>query len=92
MDENGKKKRATISDHVDTLDQAQVSREAQLRFKLKVDRDQPDDLISYNQLMEYLEDTLDTSLSKNTKVLTPLLTQNTLEVATTYLLNGRLGR
>ena len=56
MDENGKRKRATISDHVHTLDQAQVSREDKLRFKLKIDGEQLDDLLPYNQLMEYLED------------------------------------
>ena len=50
MDENGERKRATISDHV----------KDQLRFKLKIDGDQLDDLISYNQLMEYLEDKTDT--------------------------------
>ena len=56
MDENGERKRATISEHVKDLYQDQVSREDQLRFKLKIDGDQLDDLISYNQLMEYLED------------------------------------
>ena len=60
MDENGERKRATISEHVKDLYQQQVSREDQLRFKLKIDRDQLDDLISYNQLMEYLEDKTDT--------------------------------
>ena len=50
MDENGERKRATISDHV----------KDQLRFKLKIDGDQLDDLISYNQLMEYLEDKTET--------------------------------
>ena len=60
MDENGERKRATISEHVTDLCQQQVSREDQLRFKLKIDGDQPDDLISYNQLMEYLEDKTDT--------------------------------
>ena len=55
MDENGEMKRATISDHVHTLDQSQVSSEDKLRFKLKVDREQLDDLISYHQLMEYLK-------------------------------------
>ena len=50
MDENGERKRATISEHV----------KDQLRFKLKIDGDQLDDLISYNQLMEYLEDKTDT--------------------------------
>ena len=60
MDENGERKRATISEHVKDLCQQQVSREDQLRFKLKIDEDQPDDLISYNQLMEYLEDKTDT--------------------------------
>ena len=59
MDENGERKRATISEHVKALCQ-QVSREDQLRFKLKIDGDQFDDLISYNQLMEYLEDKTDT--------------------------------
>ena len=53
MDENGERKRATISEHVKDLCQQQVSREDQLRFKLKIDGDQLDDLISYNQLMEY---------------------------------------
>ena len=37
MDKNGERKWATISDNVHTLDQAQTSREDQLRFKLKVD-------------------------------------------------------
>ena len=60
MDENGERKRATISEHVNDLCQQQVSREDQLRFKLKIDGDQLDDLISYNQLMEYLEDKTDT--------------------------------
>ena len=60
MDENGERKRATISEHVKDLYQQQVSREDQLRFKLKIDGDQLDDLISSNQLMEYLEDKTDT--------------------------------
>ena len=37
MDENGERKRATISDHVNAISQDQVSREDQLRFKLKID-------------------------------------------------------
>ena len=65
MDENGERKRATISEHVKDLCQQQVSREDQLRFKLKIDGDQLDDLISYNQLMEYLEDKTDTGPLKN---------------------------
>ena len=60
MEENGESKRATISEHVKDLWQHQVSREDQLRFKLKIDGDPIDDLISYNQLMEYLEDKTDT--------------------------------
>ena len=60
MDENGERKRPIISEHVKDLYQQQVSREDQLRFKLKIDGDQLDDLISYNQLMEYLEDKTDT--------------------------------
>ena len=60
MDENGERKRATISEHVNDLCQAQVSREDQLRFKIRIDGDQLDDLISYSQLMEYLEDKTDT--------------------------------
>ena len=60
MDENGERKRATISEHVNIISQDQVSREDQLRFKLKIDGDQLNDLISYNQLMEYLEDNTDT--------------------------------
>ena len=58
MNENGE--RATISEHVKDLCQEQVSREDQLRFTLKIARDQLDDLISYKQLMEYLEDKTDT--------------------------------
>ena len=54
LDENGERKRATFSEHVNVL------REDQLRFKLKIDGDQLDDLISYNQLMEYLGDHTDT--------------------------------
>ena len=49
-----------LSEHVNDLCQEQVSREDQLRFKLKIDGDQLDDLISYKQLMEYLEDKTDT--------------------------------
>ena len=49
LDENGERKRATFSEHVNVL------REDQLRFKLKIDGDQLDGLISYNQLMEYLD-------------------------------------
>ena len=60
MDENGERKRATISEHVNDLCQQQVSREDQIRFKLKIDGDQLDELISHNQLMEYLEDKTDT--------------------------------
>ena len=60
MDENGERKRATIYENVKDLCQQQVSREDQLRFKLKIDGDQLDNLISYNQLMEYLEDKTDT--------------------------------
>ena len=60
MDQNGERKRATISEHVKDLCQQQVSREDQPRFKLKIDGDQLDDLISYNQLMEYIEDKTDT--------------------------------
>ena len=37
MDENGERKRSTISEHVKDLYQDQVSREDQLRFKLKID-------------------------------------------------------
>ena len=65
MDENGERKRATISEHVKDLCQQQVSTEDQLRFKLKIDGDQLDDLISYNQLMEYLEDKTDTGPLEN---------------------------
>ena len=65
VDENGERKRATISDHVNTISQDQVSREDQLRFKLKIDGDQLDDHISYNQLMEYLEDNTDTGQLDN---------------------------
>ena len=60
MDENGERKRATIPEHVNDLCQEQVSREDHLRFKLKIDGDQLDDLILHNQLMEYLEDRTDT--------------------------------
>ena len=62
---NGDRKRATISDHVHTINQDQISKEDQLRFKLKVDGDQLDDLISSNQLMEYLEDNTDTGQFEN---------------------------
>ena len=65
MDENGERKRATVSDHINTISQDQVSREDQRGFKLKIDRDQLDDLISYNQLMEYLEDNTDTGQLDN---------------------------
>ena len=44
MDENGKRKRGNISDHVNTINQDQGSREDQLRLKLRVDWDQLYDL------------------------------------------------
>ena len=65
MDENGERKSATISDYINTISQDQVSREDQLRFKLKIDGDQVDHLISYNQLMKYLEDNTDTGQLDN---------------------------
>ena len=49
----------------DMINQDLISREDQLRFKLKVDGDQLDDLISYNQLLEYLEDNTDTGQLEN---------------------------
>ena len=52
MDENGERQWATISEHVNDLYQAQVSRGDQPRFKIKSDGGQLDDLISYDQLME----------------------------------------
>ena len=101
MDENGERKRATISEHVKDLYQQQVSREDQLRFKLKIDGDQLDDLISYNQLMEYLEDKTDTGpledglyrfkCIKDHKGPYTSSDPEYNEVATTYLLSGRLG-
>ena len=54
LDDNGERKRATFTEHVNVL------REDQLRFKLKMDGNQLDDLISYNQLIEYLRDHTDT--------------------------------
>ena len=102
MDENGERKRATISDHVPTLDQAQVFREDKLRLKLKIDGEQLDDLISYNQLMEIRKtiltlgnmkmDSTNLSLSRFTESYPLLQTQNILEVVAIYLMNGRLGR
>ena len=65
MDENGERKRATIYENVKDLCQQHVSREDQLRFKLKIVGDQLDDLISYNQLMEYLEDKTNTGPLEN---------------------------
>ena len=65
MDENGERKRATISDHINAISQDQVSREDPLSFKLKIDGDQLDDPISYNQLMEFLEDNTDTGQLDN---------------------------
>ena len=101
MDENGERMRATISEHVKDLYQDKVSREDQLRFKLKIDGDQLDDLISYNQLMEYLEDKtdkvhwkmdcIDSSPSKIIRGHTLPQIQSTMEAAITYLLSGRLG-
>ena len=50
MDDNGE---PSFSEHVNVL------RGDQLRFKLKIDGDQLDALISYNQLVEYLGDHTD---------------------------------
>ena len=54
MDENGERKRTTISEYVNDLYQVQVSREDQLSFKLKTDGDPLDDPISLHQLMANL--------------------------------------
>ena len=62
---NRDKRQDTISEHVYVLDQTQASREDQLRLKLKVDGEQLDDLISYYQLKENLEDTLDTEQTED---------------------------
>ena len=62
MNENGERKRTTISEYVNDLYQVQVSREDQLRFKLKTDGDPLDDPISLHQLMAYLDDRTDTGL------------------------------
>ena len=96
MDENGERKMATISEQVKALCQQPVSREDQLRFKLKIDGDQLGDIISYNQFMEYLlvhwkMDFTDSNASRIIKGHIIPKTQNTMEVATTYLLSGRLG-
>ena len=48
-----------------TINQDQASREDMLRFKVRTDGDQLDDLISYNQLMEYLQDNTDTGQLEN---------------------------
>ena len=47
------------------MNQDHASRKDQLRFKPKIDGEQLDDLISYNQLMEYLEDITDTGQLEN---------------------------
>ena len=65
MDESEERKRATISEHVNIISQDKVSRGDQLTLKIKIDGDQLDDLISYNQLMEYLEDNTDTGKLEN---------------------------
>ena len=64
-DESGERKRATISEHVNIISPDQVSREGQLRSKLRIDGNQLDDLISYNQFMEYLDDSTDTGQLEN---------------------------
>ena len=102
MDENGERKRATISEHVNIIYQDLVSREDQCRLNLKIDGDQLDDLNSYNQLMEYLEDNTDTGKPENglykfrcvkdQEAHARLQTLSTLEVAITYLVNGKMGR
>ena len=65
MDENGERKKDISFEQVNIISQDQVSREDQLRFKQEIDGDQLDDLISYNQLMEYLEDNRDTGQLEN---------------------------
>ena len=60
MDENGRERELPYLSMKRISVNNQVSREDQLRFRLKIDGDQLDDLISYNQLMEYLEDKTDT--------------------------------
>ena len=102
INENGERKRATISDHVYTINQDQASRADQLRFKLKIDGEQLDDHISYNQLMEYLEDNTDTQqleyglyrfrYTKDHRGPYNPSDSEYIEVATAYLLKGKLGR
>ena len=61
----GRERKLLVFEHVNIISQEQVSREDQRRFKLNIDGDQCDDLISYNQLMEYLEDNRDTGQLEN---------------------------
>ena len=90
MDENGERKRATISEHV----------KDQLRFKLKIDGDQMTSFHITNlrntkrtrqTLVHWKMDFTDSSASKIIKDHILPQTWNTMEVATTYLLSGSLG-
>ena len=100
MDENGERKWATISDHVKNLDHSQASRESQLRLKLIVDGEQLYDLISYNQLTAFLEDTFDTGptedgLHKFKSIQGhrgPYSPSDPEYLGSSYLLNEKLGR
>ena len=99
MDENGERKRATIFDHVHTLDQVEVSRGDKLRFELKIDGKQLDGLIFYNQLLEYQGGNFYTGQHEDRLYKFKPINDhrgpysstdpNILEVATIYLLNGR---
>ena len=102
MDENGDRRWATISDHVQTLDHTQVSQENQHTLILKVDGEQLDDLISYNQPMEHLDDTITTgptadglyqfkSIQDHKGPYSPSDPEY-LGSSYTYLMDGKLGR
>ena len=101
MDENGERKRATISEHINDLYQDQVSREDQLdtssrlfmtylRFSFPITNIW--NILKTRQTqVHWTMDFTGSKASKTTKDNTLPQIQNTMEAATTYLLSGRLG-
>ena len=103
-EENGERHRAKVTRKVvEIIDQEDGKRVENINFILDIGNGKVEELISYNQLLEHLENAQDHDMgmdqellssepSLDTKVLCLLQIQTGKEANTMFRLNGRLGR
>ena len=103
-EENGERHRAKVTRHVvEIIDQGNGQRVENINFVLDIGSGKVEELISYNQLLEHLENAQDHDMgmdqeligsepSLDTKVLCLHQIQTGKEVNIMFKLNGRLGR